>query len=186
MAVLAYNNPIRRFMRQHGMTWHNMRFQWGVISFAAFCLLWITSPESGNTLDQAWYVIAARMFFALIMFQFGYAAWKLPLLDKEMPETVRWYEKLKCWWEHIATPGYYGTLRGGHGIKIIRPVSCDFSEVYDAYNGDLIGHEQDVWNDGNWTYTPVGEDDERRMPMIALWRTRWLKDPSINPRPSDS
>jgi hypothetical protein len=169
MTVLS--NRIRRHL-PYWFSWHNIRFQWVVIAAIALTLLWIASYE-GSLFEATWYSFTYRITLAFIFVQFGHAAWKNPdPLDE--PYLVKKYADLKRWWKHIAAPGYYGTPRSTAELRIIRQIFCDFSEIYDL-NGDLVGHEQDVWNDGYWTFKPVDADSQERIPLIAFWLTKRRK-----------
>ncbi len=174
MSVLPYR--AKRFIR-HNLTWHNIRFQWAVIAAIALILLWIASPGEEHFFGHPWYSYAVRVLLALVFLQFGYAAWKAPL-PKDEPYLVKKYDSLKRWWSDAARPGYYAVPKSGGSMKIIRHIFCDFSEIYDL-NGDLIGHEQDTWGDGHWTFRPVDIDSQMRMPIIAYLLTRRRKPAGI-------
>ncbi len=166
MTALSYR--IRRAL-PHWFSWRNIRFQWAVIAATALLLLWIASYE-GGLFEAPWYSFTYRITLALLFVQFGHAAWKMPLPMDE-PYLVKKYGSLKRWWSDATRPGYYAVPESGGSIKIIRSVFCDFSEVYDL-NGDLIGHEQDIWNDGHWTFKPVDADTDEVMPAIAFLLTK--------------
>lgn len=72
------------------------------------------------------------------------------------------------------TPGYYGQMKTGGGLKIIRSIFYDFHEVRDARNGELLGFEQEI-NDV-WIFTKVPPHREgEKMPPIAFFRTKRRK-----------
>jgi hypothetical protein len=166
MSVLSYR--ARSFIR-HNLTWHNIRFQWTIVGI----FLGTLAICGFNGFNHPFLRCISAGLPGYIGAQFLYAAVKFPLPSNELVY-VQLYDSLKRWWSDATRPGYYAIPESGGSIKIIRHIFCGFSEIY-GLNGDLIGHEQDIWNDGDWTFKPVDVGSQERMAPIAFWRTRRRK-----------
>lgn len=108
----------------------------------------------------ALFVVSLNCFFASLMFPRIGGTTIFPTYD--------WIRRS---WENATQPGHYTQPHSGGSTKIVRDIFFDFREIYDQ-NGVLLGHEQDIWSDGHWTFTPVDSSSPQRMPMIAYWRTK--------------